>query len=70
MAKFHCRNCKEEYPDILGAISCSCIKKVKWNNPTARGSEERLIPHRSLIVPDNLLHYETKRHREAIRNQR
>jgi len=28
--KFMCRNCNKRYNSLLGAIYCTCNKKIKW----------------------------------------
>jgi len=40
MTKFRCANCNKTYENIMGALICPCIKKVKWGNKIGRGRNQ------------------------------
>ena len=64
--KFQCRYCNREYPDILGAINCLCVReKVKWNSPGTGRGEKGLNKLRTRFTYKDILE-----HREIIRTSK
>ena len=47
-AKFNCRHCNKKYPDMLGAVGCSCKKTIEWNNPPV--DRKRIVPKKWKIT--------------------
>ena len=63
--KFQCNNCKKPYKGLMGAFSCPCQNKIKWNYP--KGGRQKSVQQEWNRLIKRELNEESRRHEKIIK---